>query len=72
MTAFELIKIIGKTKTSKSSIPVLFASFWKPVLQNQRLPKVFRISGQLFCWPSGAPMQLGAWRRAAIAFRVSH
>ena len=32
---------------------------------------VFRISGR-FLWSSVAPMQLGAWRRAALVFRVAH
>ena len=49
------------------SIPVLSVSFLKPVLQNPGFPRVFCISGQLL-WPSVAPVQLGAWRRAALYF----
>jgi hypothetical protein len=37
------------------------------MLQNPDFPRVFRIPGQ-FLWPSVAPMQLGAWRRAALYF----
>ncbi len=61
----ELFKNIGKT--SKSSVPVFSVSFLKPVLQNPGFPRVFRISGQLL-WSSVAPMQLGAWRIAALYF----
>jgi hypothetical protein len=39
-------------------------------LKNPGFHGVFRISAK-FLWPSVAPMQLGAWRRAALAFRVA-
>jgi hypothetical protein len=44
--------------------------FLSSPLRNPGFPRVFRISGQLL-WSSVAPMQLGAWRRAALAFRVA-
>jgi len=39
-------------------------------LKNPGFHRVFRISAK-FLRPSVAPMQLGAWRRAALAFRVA-
>jgi hypothetical protein len=44
--------------------------FLSSPLKNPGFPKVLRISCQLL-WPSVAPMQLGAWRRAALAIRVA-
>ena len=41
------------------------------MLQNPGPSRVFRISGQLL-WSSVEPMQLGAWRRVALVFRVAH
>ena len=41
--------------------------FLSSPLKNPGFPRVFRISGQ-FLWPSVAPMQLGAWRHAALHF----
>jgi hypothetical protein len=41
--------------------------FLSSPLKNPGFPRVFRISGQLL-WSSVAPMQLGAWRIAALYF----
>ena len=60
---FEPFKTMGKTL--KSSVPVLSAGRLYFLLS--WLLWVFRISGQLL-WSSVAPMQLGAWRIAALYF----
>jgi hypothetical protein len=51
-------------KTQGKHLQVRFLS---SPLKNPGFPKVFRVSGQ-FLWPSVAPMQLGAWRIAALHF----
>ena len=54
---FELFRNIAKTP--RSSVPVLSASFLKPVLQNPGFPRVFRIFGQLL-WLSCTSMRVHA------------